>query len=330
MRVAPDTLLRALADGEPHSGADLAREFGVTRAAISKAMPKLASWGLEVSAVPGVGYRLARSIDLLDARALRRALAATISRRVARLEVLWEIDSTNRYLLASPPPPPGELAVCLAEYQSAGRGRRGRRWRAPLGAALCMSAGWQFAAAPRDLAALTLAVGVVARRALAEVAELDVALKWPNDLVLDERKLGGILIELSAEAQGRCHVVTGIGVNVALPPGSLAALSDWPRGAIDLATAKRGAPPPRARLAAKLIEGLAELFASYEESGFAPYRAEWRAADFLNGRRVKLDDSAAPASGIARGIDGDGALLIETAGGQRRRVISGDVSVRSA
>jgi BirA family biotin operon repressor/biotin-[acetyl-CoA-carboxylase] ligase len=330
MRVAPDALLRALADGEPHSGADLAREFEVTRAAISKAMRKLASWGLDVSAVPGVGYRLARPIDLLDARALRRALAPTISRRVTRLEVLWEIDSTNRYLLASPPPPTGELAVCLAEYQSAGRGRRGRRWRTPLGAGLCVSAGWQFAAAPRDLAALTLAVGVVARRALAEVAGLEVALKWPNDLVLDERKLGGILIELSAEAQGRCHVVVGLGINVALPPRSLATLSDWPRGAIDLATAKRGAPPPRALLAARLIDGVGELFASYEESGFAPYRAEWRVADFLNGRRVKLEDSAAPASGIARGIDGDGALLIETAGGARRRVISGDVSVRSA
>ena len=330
MRLAPDALLRALADGEPHSGADLALKFAVTRAAIWKVVPKLATWGLDVTAVPGVGYRLARPIDLLDARVLRRALAPRAARRIERLEVLWEIDSTNRYLLAGPPPPAGELAVCLAEFQSAGRGRRGRRWTAPLGSGLCVSVGWQFAAAPRDLAALTLAVGVVARRALAEVASVDVALKWPNDLALDERKLGGILIELAAEAQGRCHVVAGLGVNVALPPASLAALSDWPRGAIDLATATRGSPPPRARLAARLIDGLADLFASYAESGFAPYRAEWRAADLLNGRRVKLDDAAAPASGIARGIDGDGALLIETASGAHTRVLSGDVSVRSA
>jgi BirA family biotin operon repressor/biotin-[acetyl-CoA-carboxylase] ligase len=179
------------------------------------------------------------------------------------------------------------------------------------------------------LGALTLAVGVVARRAVAEVAGLDVALKWPNDLALDERKLGGILLELAAEAQGRCHVVAGIGINVSLPPAALATLSDWERGAIDLATAKRGTPPPRALLAARLIDGLADLFASYAESGFAPYSAEWRAADFLNGRRVRLDDSAVAASGIARGIDRDGALLIETAGGARRRVLSGDVSVRS-
>ena len=249
MRVAPDALLRALADGEPHSGSELARGLGVTRAAISKSMRKLALWGLDVSAVPGVGYRLARPIDLLDARALRRALAPRTARRLARLEVLTEVDSTNRRLLESAPPPPGKLAACLAEFQTAGRGRRGRRWLAPLGGGLCLSAGWQFAGTPRDLSALTLAVGVVARRALADAARVDVALKWPNDLVHDERKLGGILLELAAEAQGRCYVVAGIGINVALPPKSLRVLSDWPRGAIDLAIAMRGAPPPRALLA---------------------------------------------------------------------------------
>jgi BirA family biotin operon repressor/biotin-[acetyl-CoA-carboxylase] ligase len=330
MRLAPDALLRALADGESHSGAELARELGVTRAAISKSMRKLALWGLDVSAVPGVGYRLARPIDLLDARALRRALAPRTARRLARLEMFTELDSTNRRLLESAPPPQGELAVCVAEFQTAGRGRRGRRWLAPLGSGLCLSAGWQFAGSPRDLSALTLAVGVVARRALADAARLDVALKWPNDLVHDERKLGGILLELAAEAQGRCYVVAGIGINVALPPKSLGVLSDWPRGAIDLATALHGAPPPRLAVAARLLDGLADLFASFAETGFAPYRSEWRDADYLLGRRVKLDDPAAPANGTARGIDGDGALLIETANGARRRVISGDVSVRSA
>ncbi len=138
--------------------------------------------------------------------------------------------------------------MCLAEFQHAGRGRRGRRWIAPLGGGLCLSVGWQFADTPPELSALTLAVGVVARRALAAVAGVDVGLKWPNDLVLDARKLGGILLELTAEAQGGCYVVAGIGINVSLPPESLRTLSDWPRGAIDLATATSGAPP-RARRA---------------------------------------------------------------------------------
>ena len=321
--------MRALADGEPHSGEQLAREFGVTRAAVWKQMAKLGDWGLEVVAVPGVGYRLARRIELLDAAMLRAALLPHTAARVTKLEVFTELGSTNRYLLDVPAPAGGELQVCLAEYQSAGRGRRGRRWSTPLGAGLCLSVGWRFAETPADLAALTLAVGVVVRRALAAVAGVGVALKWPNDLVWDDRKLGGILLELSAEAQGGCHVVAGLGLNVELPPASLRSLSDWPRGAVDLATARHGSAPSRVVLAAALIEALAELFARYATVGFSAYRADWRAADYLKGRRVTLDVASGAVSGTAVGIEADGALLIETSPGARRRVISGDVSVRS-
>jgi BirA family biotin operon repressor/biotin-[acetyl-CoA-carboxylase] ligase len=327
--VAPDELLRALADGNAHSGDELARAFDVTRAAVSESVPKLADWGLEVHAVPGVGYRLSRPIDLIDARAVRAALRVETAGRLARLDVFTELDSTNQYLLSLPAPRGGELAVCIAEFQRAGRGRRGRRWAAPLGGGLCLSAAWQFADAATDLAAFALAVGVVARRALAAVAGVDVALKWPNDLVLDERKLGGVLIELKREARGGCHVVAGIGINVALPSASLPALCDWPRGAIDLATGNGGAPPVRGALAASLIDGLVDLFAGYATAGFAPYRADWCAADFLRDRRVSLDDAAGHMIGTARGIDADGALVVEAADGTRRRVIAGDVSVRT-
>ena len=326
--MTPERLLRALADGEPHSGEDLAREFGVTRAAVWKQVAHLAEWGLEVEALAGVGYRLARRVELLDAAALRAALSARAAGRVGRLEVFTELGSTNRELLERAAPKREVLDVCIAEYQTAGRGRRGRRWSTPLGAGLCLSAAWQFADTPPGLSALTLALGVVVRRAVAAVTNVDVALKWPNDLVWDERKLGGILLELTAEAQGGCHVVAGIGLNVDLPPKLLRTLSDWPRGAVDLATAT-GVPPSRTALAAALIGELAELFAGYATDGFQPYRADWRAADFLRGRRVTLDDADGTVSGTALGIQADGALLIETANGARRRVTAGDVSVRS-
>lgn len=324
-----ERLLRALADGEPHSGEELARAFGVTRAAVWKQVGKLERWGLSVAAVPGVGYRLERSIDLLDAASLRAALPDAVATRVARLEVFTEIGSTNRYLLELPDPAPGRFDVCIAEFQSEGRGRRGRRWRTPLGGGLCLSVGWQFADTPRELAALTLAVGVIARRALTRACGLAVGLKWPNDLVFEDRKLGGILLELRAEAQGGCHVVAGIGLNIALPPGVLATLSDWPCGAVDLATALGRKPPPRAALAAVLIEDLAALFAAYAGCGFGPYRAEWEEADYLRGRSVRLGGAGEGVSGTAVGTDADGALLIETAAGDRQRVVSGDVSVRS-
>jgi BirA family biotin operon repressor/biotin-[acetyl-CoA-carboxylase] ligase len=327
--VTAERLLHALADGRTHSGEELARQFGITRTAVWKQVAKLADWGLAVEAAPGSGYRLARRIDLLEAEALRAELTPAVAARVARLEVFTEIGSTNRHL-AAVAPPPGKLDVCLAEFQTAGRGRRGRRWNVPLGGGICLSVGWQFEGMPAELAALTLAVGVAVRRVLMRVAGLEVELKWPNDLVHDERKLGGILLELAAEAHGGAHVVAGIGINVALPPALLSSLSDWPKGAVDLETALGRAPPPRSALAGALVNELAELFVDYPARGFRPYRSEWEAADFLRGRAVVLDDVAGPLGGTAVGIDADGALLIETPDGARRRVVAGDVSVRSA
>jgi BirA family biotin operon repressor/biotin-[acetyl-CoA-carboxylase] ligase len=324
-----ERLLHALADGRTHSGEELARAFGITRAAIWKQVGKLADWGLTVEAAPGSGYRLPRRLDLLDVAAVRAVLEPQVARLLANLEVFTELGSTNRHLLAAPPPV-GRLNVCIAEYQTAGRGRRGRSWNVPLGGGICLSVGWQFAGMPAELAALTLAIGVAARRVLKRVAGLEIALKWPNDLVHDGRKLGGILLELAAEAHGGAHVVAGIGLNVALPPELLPSLSDWPRGAIDLETALGREPPPRAALAGALINELAELFANYPLHGFAAYRNEWRGADYLRGRAVRLDDVAGPIAGTAVGIDADGALLVETAAGARHRVVAGDVSVRSA
>jgi BirA family transcriptional regulator, biotin operon repressor / biotin---[acetyl-CoA-carboxylase] ligase len=326
--MSPEALLQRLADGESHSGVDLARDFGVTRAAVWKQIAKLEAWGLEVHAYPGQGYRLDRAVDLLDAAELSAAVDADLRGRVRRIELFTELPSTNRHLLECEVPEPERLDVCLAEHQTAGRGRRGRVWRVPFGAGLCLSTGWQFKETPPALPALTLAVGVVVRRVVAAITGVALTLKWPNDLVHGDQKLGGILVELSAEAHGGCHVVAGVGINVAVPEAVLATLSDWDRGATDLARATGGHPPPRTRLALALIAGFADLFATYAATGFDPYREEWRRADYLNGRRVRLEDASGPAFGVAAGIEADGALLVDMAAGERRRVISGDVSVR--
>mgnify|MGYP003576684944 CR=1 FL=1 len=309
-----ERLLHALADGRTHSGEELARSFGVTRAAIWKQVAKLADFGLAVEAAPGAGDRLPHRLDLIDAEAVRAALEPAVAARLAKVEVFTELDSTNRRLLAAPPQL-GSLDVCIAEFQTAGRGRRGRRWQGPLGSGIALSVGWQFAGVPAEPSALTLAVGVAVRRVLERVAGLTISLKWPNDLVFDERKLGGILLELSAEAHGGAHIVVGVGLNVALPAALLPSLCDWARGAIDLTTA--------------LVNELAALFADYPTHGFAAYRTEWRSADYLRGRAVRLEEPAGRSFGTALGIDADGALLVETDAGKRRRVVAGDVSVRS-
>jgi BirA family biotin operon repressor/biotin-[acetyl-CoA-carboxylase] ligase len=327
--MSTEALLRRLADGGAHSGAAIARELGVTRAAIWKQVARLKTWGLDVHATPGRGYRLERPIDLLDGAKLAAAARGKLRTRVRRIEVFTELPSTNGYLREAARPEPGRLDVCLAEFQTAGRGRRGRKWHAPLGAGLCLSAGWQFAETPPELAALTLALGVAVRRVVADLTGEAIELKWPNDLVHDDRKLGGILVEMSAEAQGGCHVVAGLGINVAVPAALLPTLSDWEHGATDLTQVTGGAPPARTELALGLIEAFADVFAAYGATGFAAYRDEWRRADYLKGRTVKLEDASGPMLATAAGIESDGALLVVTAGGSRRRVISGDVSVRT-
>jgi BirA family transcriptional regulator, biotin operon repressor / biotin---[acetyl-CoA-carboxylase] ligase len=324
-------LLRRLADGREHSGEALAAALGVSRAAVWKQVGKLKAHGLAVDGLPGRGYRLVEPLDLLDEAALRQGLIAAVEIELGRFAVFAETDSTNRQLIIGGGPQPGRLDVCVAEYQHAGRGRRGRRWTVPPGGGLCLSVGWRFAETPPELSALTLAVGVVVRRVLASTAAVEIDLKWPNDLVVDGRKLGGILVELTAEAQGRCHVVVGVGINVAIPAAVLAELSDWPGGAVDLRRATVGAAPPKTVLARELVVALGRLFAGYAATGFAPYRDDWRAADYLNGRRVGVGIGGEDAIiGTAAGIADDGALLLAVDGGRTTRVISGDVSVRPA
>ncbi len=281
-----------------------------------------------MSATSGSDYLLDRPIDLLNKALILRELDPDVERLVARLDVHETIDSTNQALLDAAPHAAGKLTIALAEYQSAGRGRRGRTWVAPFGGGLCFSAGWLFDEMPHDLAALTLATGVVVRRVLLEATGLDVQLKWPNDLVWEDKKLGGILVELTAESQGPCYVVVGIGINVSITPRHLEQIAGWPSGAVDLYAATEGRPPSRNVLAARMIEASARLLPHYGDNGFLQHHAEFSAVDYLRGRRVSVDAASHPISGTAVGVDGSGALLVDTGDGVRR-VISGDVSVKT-
>jgi BirA family biotin operon repressor/biotin-[acetyl-CoA-carboxylase] ligase len=152
---------------------------------------------------------------------------------------------------------------------------------------------------------------------------------WPNDLVVEGRKLGGILIELARLADDSCHVVAGIGINIRLPAAMLKSVSDSPAGACDLAGAAPGWEVDRAAIAGALIERLVALFADYSATGFEPYRDEWRAADVLEGRWVELASAAGTSLGRVEGIGADGALIVASESGQRQRIISGDVTVRA-
>jgi BirA family biotin operon repressor/biotin-[acetyl-CoA-carboxylase] ligase len=320
-------LFAKLSDGQFHSGETLAAELAVSRSAVWKAARALRELGAIVHAVRNRGYRLPVTAEPLDAGRIRALLGEGARKRVRRLDTVWTVGSTNTLLLERANPPPGSSEALLAEYQTAGRGRRGRSWVAPPGGSICLSLSWMFREVPRDLGALGLVAGVCALRALSHLGVERVRLKWPNDLLVDDRKLGGILIELRAESSGPACVVIGIGLNVALGATLLEKIATMGLAPIDLAAAGLK-EPARNGVAAGLISSFVAGLLEFERDGLKPFVREWMEADALRGRPVTVTAAESFAKGVARGIDLDGALLVETPQGLLR-FISGDVSVRT-
>lgn len=317
-----------LSDGRFHSGEELAGVLGVSRSAIWKATGALKDLGATLHAVRNRGYRLAVASDPLEGEKIRGQLSREVRDHVKRVQALWSTESTNSVLSARPNPPPGSSEVCLAEYQSAGRGRRGRSWLAPPGGAICLSLSWTFREVPPDLGALGLVIGVCALRALKELGVAGAALKWPNDLLVGERKLGGVLIELRGESAGPACVVIGIGLNVALGGSLLEKIAALGLAATDLKTAGLE-DVSRNTIAAALLSACLRGLIAFEREGLKPFAEEWRLADALRGRSVDVTAGAGIARGLARGIDVHGALLVETREGVQR-FTAGDVTVRPA
>ena len=316
-----------LADGRFHSGEELARHLRVSRSAVWKAAGTLRALDTQLHAVRNRGYRLSTATEPLAAAAVRGHLPRDVRVRVAKLEAVWSIASTNTTLLERSGPESGASEVLLAEHQTAGRGRRGRAWLAPPGGAICLSMSWMFREVPPDLGALGLVIGVCALRALTAFNVRNLGLKWPNDLLIGERKLGGVLIDLRAESAGPAYVVIGTGVNVALGEAVLRKIAAAGLPAADLTSAGSVAPS-RNRLAAVLICECLRGLTEFEREGLKPFMDEWRAADALRGRPVEVRAAEGTTTrGFARGIDAHGALMLDTPAGVKR-FISGDVTVR--
>lgn len=319
-------LLVLLADGQLHSGEWLAKQLKVSRAAVWKGVERLRALSIEVQALPRRGYRLSNPVELLDSRRIGAELDPRRLGQLRKLELLFEVDSTNTRLLAAAPPAAGSADVCLSELQHAGRGRRGRRWIAPFGGGVALSVAWTFSDGARTLPALSLAVGVAVWLALVRAGARGVMLKWPNDIWFQDRKIGGVLIELRAEASGPAHVVIGVGINVTLPA---AARRKIEAGGARVAAAADAcaAAPSRNLLAGAILDELLSMLGRFEREGFAAFRDAWTALDALSGRpvRVLLGDTA--ISGTARGVDQEGALLLDT-GDRVQRFVSGEASLR--
>ena len=314
-QTVPLKLVAILADGEFHSGEQLGERLGMSRAAINKHIQTLKEWGIDVFTVTGKGYSLSGPIQLLNEETILSQLDQ------GGLAVIPVIDSTNQYLL-------DRMATlqsgdaCVAEYQQAGRGRRGRQWFSPFGSNLYLSMYWRLEQGPLAAMGLSLVIGIVTAEVLQVLGASDVRVKWPNDLYLNDRKLAGILVELTGKAGDAANIVIGTGINLAMrSPDASVVNQAW----INLEEA--GVTIDRNKLAASLVNNMRGSLQLFEREGLAPFIERWSKLDNFLNRPVKLLIGDREIPGIARGIDQQGGLILEQ-DGIRKSWVGGEISLR--
>ncbi|MBG2804192.1 bifunctional biotin--[acetyl-CoA-carboxylase] ligase/biotin operon repressor BirA [Proteus sp. WDL240414] len=313
----PLLLIELLADGNIHSGEQLGESLGMTRAGINKHIQTLRSWGIDVQTVAGKGYQLDAPMNLLNVDSVNKNIKGEPA------SVIPVIDSTNQYLIQRI----SELKsgdVCIAEYQSAGRGRRGRQWISPFGRNLYLSMYWKLDQGPAAAIGLSLVVGVIMAEVLQKLGADGVKVKWPNDLYLNDKKLSGILVELTGKTGDVAHIVTGIGINIAMSKNQNEAINQqW----INLEQV--GIKIDRNELACEITNALRDAFVQFEKQGLSVFIERWKRLDNFMDRRVKLIIGEKEIFGIAKGINDQGALLLEQ-DGKIIPYIGGEISLRSA
>ena len=317
-------LLHLLADGGFHSGEVLGKRLGLSRAAVWNALQAAQALGVEVYSVRGKGYKLAQEVDFLDARKIQQALGMVAHKFSLELHELCE--STNSLLMQQASKGAAHGTCIAAEIQQSGRGRRGRTWVSGLGGSLTFSLLWRFNTGASGLGGLSLAVGVALTRALNALGAQGIALKWPNDVLYEQRKLAGILIELQGEMMGPSAAVIGIGLNIKLP--------DEIRNNIDQPVAdlsELGIPPANRNVVlASLLKHLGEVLEQFEREGFTTLRDEWKSLHAFQDQEVRLLlPNGSELLGTVTGIAEDGALLVDSGQGVQR-YSSAEISVRKS
>jgi BirA family biotin operon repressor/biotin-[acetyl-CoA-carboxylase] ligase len=315
----PLSILKLLSADEFRSGEELARRLDLSRASIHNLVEGAREFGVAVHAVRGKGYRLADPVSWFDG-----ARMAGLAERGFQLDLRDQVESTNSVLLASAQQGGAHKSILAAEWQSGGRGRRGRTWISPLGSGLTFSLLWRFGRPLTALSGLSLAVGVALARGLHGLGLTTVGLKWPNDLLVDGAKLAGILIETQGDMLSDATAVIGIGINVrALPEASR------PAGyAVASLEEALGAPVDRNDLLVRLATDLDRALSLFDREGFAPFRDEWQQLHVWQDRAVRILSGGELAfEGVALGVDAAGVLHVSTREGVRA-VHAGEVSLR--
>ena len=321
----PFALLELLADGEIHSGQELADVLGVSRTAIWKQLAKLENVGLVLQSKAGQGYCLLGGIELLVVPQIHAMLPQTCRELIANIAVLKSIDSTNSYLLQLAASE--KITVCFAEYQTAGRGRRGRHWVSPFAKNIYLSLRLSIEGGFNAVEGLSLAIGVAIVRALAAEGIEDIKLKWPNDVLWRGRKLAGVLIDAVGDPAGSCHLVVGVGLNVRDEKAMQAGIDQPWVSLTEIVSEQHIKPVGRNQIAAALLKEVVPLLAQYERLGFSHYQTEWQRMNAQAGAMVDVHVGSVVVAGELLGINAVGALILKTATGEQI-FHGGEVSLR--
>jgi BirA family biotin operon repressor/biotin-[acetyl-CoA-carboxylase] ligase len=328
-KTVKEHLIKSLASGQFVSGQRLGEQLGISRTAIAKHIKALTEMGLDIYSVTGKGYKLAQPLYLLEKEKIIGLLASdktdelTSQTSISLIEVHSLIDSTNDYLMRRLPNQVTTGQVCLAEYQSAGRGRRGRQWISPFGSQIYLSMYWYLEQGLSAAMGLSLVTALAVSDAVKVHSGVQVQLKWPNDIYLDGVKLAGILIDLEGQALEPSHCVIGIGLNLLMPEASGKLIEQkW----TDLQSHSE-VKIDRNGLSAELIIALRKRLKQHQQVGLTPMLDEWHTHDAFLGKRVKLITGERVTHGICRGVNNQGALLLEV-DGQVKPIYGGEVSLR--
>lgn len=306
--------------GDFVSGAELSSALGITRAALWKRIESLCARGFRIEGSRGRGYRLSDTPELSQEE-IKLSLKGELGREMVLLE---RVDSTNDLAmdLAQGGSPHG--TVVIADSQSRGRGRLGRRWASPAGANIYMSGILRPDISPKDATLLTIASSVACASAVRKLTGLGAGIKWPNDIVVSRRKLGGILLEMRSEPDRVLFAVVGMGINVNMRAGAL------PPDVRPIATSiliETGKRMKRTLLVAGMLDELDGELKALKAEGAAPLLNKWRSLSVTVGKRVRVDTVQETFKGQALDIDDEGLLIVKTEDGALRTISSGDLTM---
>ncbi|GHB80143.1 bifunctional ligase/repressor BirA [Psychrosphaera saromensis] len=315
-------IVQILSDGEFHSGEVIGEQLGISRAAVSGHIKSLSNIGLDIFSITGKGYQLAGGLSLLDLKKIKQNCSVN-----NELELFPVIPSTNEYLmgLIKSKTDLSDGHTILAECQTQGKGRRGRTWQSPYGSHVYLS---QYRTMDSGLSAassLSLAIGLAVLNTINAFSNKKCELKWPNDLLVEGKKIAGILVEAEGQADGVCHLVIGVGINIDMPKASALDIEQpW----TDLNTITDNTID-RNQFIAKLLEQLESVYQEYSDNRLDNLANQWNQNNAFVNQIVELRSTSKVQVGKCLGIDTSGALLLEDLTTKViSKIFGGEVSLR--